>query len=159
MNAKLLMVSVALIAVAGCNSNNGTSNTANQAAAAPVAPAAAPAAPAGAGNKASPAEEAKANVVRSPGAAEAERRLPGVWSRDADCARTMAFRGDGTMTGFDGMTGRWTVADQGGVAVLRLANDTIVATMEIKLIADDEMQWQDTPPGPDAELLALRRCG
>ncbi len=104
--------------------------------------------------------EAKARVVRRPDRGEAEPRLAGRWSRDADCGRTLELRGDGTMTSFDGAPGTWSMqGDSSDGTMLRMEGKGQLANMEVTLIADDELHLRDTDPGTGGNTLHMQRCG
>ena len=92
-------------------------------------------------------------------AASDNDRLAGSWSRDADCGRKLVIRADGTLTGFDGAAGRWTLRQEDGANMLRMTNADVTAEMKVTFRGDDEIEVQDVGPGPQpAETFTMQRC-
>jgi hypothetical protein len=137
-------VSLAGAPLAGCSVEIGPSDSAS---------------PGNAAGKASPEEEAAAQVVRRPKPEIAKARLPGRWSRDADCGRTLEFKQDGALTAFDGAPGNWSITgeSQDG-SMLRMEGEGRIANMEVTLVATDELHLRDTDPGTGGKTIYFRRC-
>jgi hypothetical protein len=151
MRKSVLAVSIVLMAATGCNSGGGDRGRDNRQERSEKSEA---------GEERDNRAEAErsANVVRRPGPEEAQRRLIGAWSRDTDCGRQLVFRGDGSLTAFDGAPGTWTVDGGEDGAMLRMRGEDRTANMEVVLIADDEIQIRDTDAGTQGETIAMRKC-
>lgn len=145
MNKNWLVLPVALLAAAGCNSNKTSSNTttgnatANGAAAAPsAAPAPAPA----------PAP------TPAPTAGDHPEQLVGRWSPSGNCANYIDYRADGTLTGPTGINGTWATQGEGDamVLVMNLQGDPPMHS-QIRNLAEDSFDSVDSE-----STVRMTRC-
>jgi hypothetical protein len=128
-NRNWMLLSGALLAATGCNSNS--KSEAGQ-----------PSAERGAGegeSSASANAAAPAPVERG----EQSELLVGRWSQDPGCERVLDLRADGTLTAFDGAEGTWSTSGEGEEMVLTMRRPSEVASLKVSGLTQDGFSISD----------------